>query len=181
MSLLPFIRPWSGSGYRHIPERAASPIDRRALALAGIGEDNRWNAPGEPTLYLASDPGVAVAEWGRHFGVVVPSALAPSSRKRRLFRLTVELTGVLDLRQPEVCAELDLADDLTWCLDRDLSRSVAAFVRRATVAVALIVPSVCFLDDRERGNIVLFLDRLPSEPSSYVRAVEPAGFLTAEP
>src|SRR4051812_16670198 len=35
--------------------------------LAGQSHENRWNVYGEPTLYLASDHRVAIADFARHF------------------------------------------------------------------------------------------------------------------
>ena len=36
-------------------------IDRLISTTGG-----RWSRPGQPTIYLAADPGVALAEFGRH-------------------------------------------------------------------------------------------------------------------
>ena len=65
MALDPLARPWSGAAFRHIP--AGSPVGVLDFRFAGRSADNRWNAQGEPTVYLASDRGVALAELARHF------------------------------------------------------------------------------------------------------------------
>jgi len=43
-----------------------------------------------------------------------------------------------------------------WCLDQETSRDVAAWLRYEAGVDGLIVPSVAFLDDPSRGNIVVF-------------------------
>ena len=65
MHLSAHLAGWSGDAYRHIPK--TSPFDVLDFRFAGLGADNRWNTPGQPTLYLAGDEGVLIAEWGRHF------------------------------------------------------------------------------------------------------------------
>jgi len=54
------VAPWSGDALRHIP--AGSPFDVLDFRFAGLGAENRWNDPGQPTLYLAGDAGVAEIE-----------------------------------------------------------------------------------------------------------------------
>lgn len=89
MALDAFPRPWSGPAFRHIP--ASSPIGVLDFRFAGRSADNRWNEPGEPTVYLASDRGVALAELARHFH----EAPVPPARlqlvERAVFRLEVTI------------------------------------------------------------------------------------------
>jgi RES domain-containing protein len=59
------LAPWTGLAYRHIP--AGSPYSVLDFRFAGSSSDNRWNVAGEPTLYLAGDYGVVLAEYARHF------------------------------------------------------------------------------------------------------------------
>ena len=56
--------PWIGTAYRHV----AAANDRNVLdfRFAGQQANNRWNDQGQPTLYLAGDPGILIAECGRH-------------------------------------------------------------------------------------------------------------------
>ena len=131
--------------------------------LAGSRRAQRWSDAGAPTIYLASDAGVALAEWGRH--VPLDERREPSA----LWRVPVALPRVVDLR---VLAGEELqalgaaaglstigdADGADWCLDADRARDLGAWLRYAARLHGLIVPSVAFLDDRSRGNIVIFID-----------------------
>ena len=45
-------------------------------------------------------------------------------------------------------------------LDPVAARALGTFVRSALDAEAIWVPSVAFLDRRDQGNLVIFLDRL---------------------
>lgn len=67
MALSAHLRSWSGTALRHIP--AGVRFDVLDFRFAGRGADNRWNKPGHPTLYLAGDEGVIIAERGRRFAV----------------------------------------------------------------------------------------------------------------
>jgi RES domain-containing protein len=73
------IMPWTGAAYRHISARANP--DVLDFGFVGLNTDNRWNTAAEPSLYLAGDPGVIIAEWGAISGTAVPrvSAKRPSS------------------------------------------------------------------------------------------------------
>ena len=61
MTLSRYLQRWSGTALRHIP--AGSPYDVLDFRFAGRGTDNRWNQSDSPTLYLAGDEGVLIAEW----------------------------------------------------------------------------------------------------------------------
>ncbi|MDQ3542133.1 MAG: RES family NAD+ phosphorylase, partial [Chloroflexota bacterium] len=145
-------RPWLGTAYRHIP--SGGNRDVLDFRHAGRQPDNRWNASGEPTLYLAGDPGILIAEWGRHFPVVFDDALQPVTVERTVFRLSLRLQRVVDLRSH---AAVKHAVTSPWFLDRDVTRAVARSVRAAGTAQALIVPSIAFLDDLTRWNLVVFI------------------------
>ncbi len=166
-------RPWSGIGVRHIP--ANSRFGVLDLRFAGRSADNRWNYRGEPTLYLASDRAVALAEFARHFEEDRSPGAAQGAVERAVFRLALSLEAVLDLRTPEVQHSLSLRDAPGCFLDREIARATAAFLRRTTSAQALFVPSMAFLDDPERWVLVVFLDKLPTDPAQFVSSVEPAG------
>ena len=165
---------WSGDAYRHIPY--ASPFDVLDFRFAGLGADNRWNAPGQPTLYLAGDEGVLIAEWGRHFSVNRTPALQQKTVERSMYRLHLALDAVLDLRDEAVCRAFSLEDAPLCFLDRELARAVATFIRVSTTAQGMLVPSVSFLDQPDRWCLVIFLDKLP-DPRTFISSVTPCGLL----
>jgi RES domain-containing protein len=138
-------------------------------SLAGLATDNRWNAAGERTFYLAGDLGVALAEYARHLQLDV--GLAPSSLlERAVYQVHVDLSGILDLRDTRVRSAIGLHGGLSQFLDRDVARASALFLRRTTSAEGLLVPSVAFLDDAERWNLVIFLEKLPPDVSTFMTA-----------
>jgi RES domain-containing protein len=171
------IRPWGGVGVRHIP--ADSPYGVLDTRFAGRVGDNRWNRAGDPTFYIASDRGVALAEFARHFRARQDPALAPLAVERALYQLSVEVHALLDLREPTVRATLGLHGGARRFLDAEVARATATFIRRTTSAEALLVPSVAFLDDPARWNLVLFLEKLPPDLSMFIEAT-PAGTFRIE-
>ena len=74
--------------------------------FAGQGAGNRWNRPGEPTLYLASDVDVALVEYGRHLGSGFAPTASANTRRRALFRYEIQLERLLDVRDLQTCAVL---------------------------------------------------------------------------
>lgn len=169
----PVSHPWIGTAYRHIPVgRSRDVLDFR---LAGRQPDNRWNAPGEPTLYLAGDPGILIAEWGRHFPAVFDEAMLPAAIERSVFRLSLRLECVVDLRDPASIADRVPDSATTWFTNRDLARLVAHSFRAQGTVQALIVPSIAFLDDPTRWNLVVFLDALPADTSTWITHTEYVG------
>jgi RES domain-containing protein len=115
-------------------------------------DGNRWSRPGEPTIYLGSDTAVALAEFARHLEPESPVV-------GRLWTVDVQLDCIVDLRDADAGVDPALPDDPRWPLDPERCRSLAAGFR-VRGAQGLIVPSVAFLDHRERWNLVLFADRL---------------------
>jgi RES domain-containing protein len=166
------LRPWRGVGLRHIP--AGSPFRILDTRFAGRVGDNRWNAAGEPTLYLASDRAVALAEFARHLRERQDAALGPFVIERAVYQLELELGAVLDLRAAAVRSALGLRGGVRRFLDAEVARATATYVRRTTPAEALLVPSMAFLDDPRRWNLVLFLDTLPQDLATMAQAT-PAG------
>ena len=171
------IRPWGGVGVRHIP--ADSPYGVLDTRFAGRVGDNRWNRAGDPTLYIVSDRGVALAEFARHFKERQDQALAPVAVERALYQLSVEVQALLDLREPAVPATLGLHGGGRRFLDAEVARATATFIRRTSSAEALLVPSVGFLDDATRWNLVLFLEKLPPDLSTFIKAT-PVGTFRIE-
>jgi RES domain-containing protein len=172
------IRPWGGVGVRHIP--ANSPFGVLDTRFAGRVGDSRWNQVGDPTFYIASDKGVALAEFARHFQERQDAALGALAIERALYELEVRVQALLDLRQPVVRRALGLHGGIRRFLDIEVARATASFIRRTTSAEALLVPSVAFLDDPSRWNLVLFLDKLPPDLSQFIR-VTPAGTFRVAP
>lgn len=179
MAIEPFLQPWSGLAYRHIP--ADSPYGVLDFRFAGLGTTNRWNVPGERTLYLAGDRAVAIAEFARHvrddygqFARLLP--------EHRLFRLEIAIDLTLDLRDAALVQQLSLHNAPTGFLDRLVARAVAGFLRATTPAQAILVPSVPFLDDPRRCLVVCFLDKLPPDLTQWIASVQAEGaFSLKEP
>jgi RES domain-containing protein len=172
-----FIRPWEGTGIRHIP--AGSRFDVLDTRFAGLARDNRWNEPGSPTFYVASDLGVAVAEFGRHMAEERDGAGARLVQERAVYRLEVRVRALLDLRDPQVRGALGLQGGARRFLDVAVARATANYVRRTTAADALLVPSVAFLDDPARWNLVLFLEKFPPDLSTFITATYDGTFSVA--
>ncbi len=155
MPLGPFLRRWTGAAFRHIP--AGAQFDVLDFRYAGRGGDNRWNEVGEPTLYLAGDVGVAIAEFGRHFEVNRTPELASETIERMVYRLDLAVDTVLDLRRPEVWDALSLANAPTCFLDIASARATARFVRTTTAAQGIVVPSAAFIEQLDRSCLSCFL------------------------
>jgi RES domain-containing protein len=120
------------------------------LAQDDDGQD-RWGVPGEKTVYLASDTGVALAEYARHWDA--------ESRACRIVQLHLSPVSVLDLRTRAVRAAVGL-DQPDALLDRARTRRLSRDARALGRSQGLIVPSVAFLDEDDRYNVVLFPERL---------------------
>ena len=173
MTLARHLQGFAGAALRHIP--SGSPFDVLDFRYAGRGADNRWNEPGHPTLYLAGDEGVLIAEWGRHFATNRTAQLQQLTVERSTFTLALSIDYVLDLRSEEVCNALSL-ESAPYCFaDINIARATAHFVRSTTDAQALLVPSMGFLDDLERWCLVTFLEKLPPDPRSFISSVTPRG------
>ena len=173
MAIDAWLAPWSGVAYRHIA--MGSPYGVLDFRFAGLGQDNRWNEPGEPTLYLAGDIGVVIAELGRHFRHDRDPSLASALVERTVYRLELELDRVLDLRDVDVCRAIGLQDTPVCFLDRDVARATARYLRRTTPTQAILAPSVATLDQPGRWNLVLFLEKLPADAARFVRSVHVEG------
>jgi RES domain-containing protein len=159
--------------WRHIP--AGSPFGVLDFRFAGRAAENRWNEPGQPTLYLAGDEGVLIAEWGRHFATQRSAQLRQMTVERSTFSLELSIDHVLDLRREEVCRSLSIENAPYCFVEMEIARATAHFIRRTTEAQALLVPSMGFLDDLERWCLVAFLEKLPSDPRRFISSVTPRG------
>jgi hypothetical protein len=123
---------------------AAVALDRASgwstPALVSV-EGNRWSRSGQPTIYLAGDPAVAIAELARHMPIgqwAVPASV---------WTLDVHLEAVVDLRTA----------DGTWTLDAERCRDMASDLRRRGTQ-GLLVPSIAFLDRPDRADLVVFAE-----------------------
>ena len=170
--LEPFIQPWSGYAVRHIPESATDVFDFRYAARAA---DNRWNTQGNPTLYLASEKDVALAEWARHLNVDRSVSLI-NAQRRRVFRLQVRLDFCLNLCNREVWQVWSLNNAPDSFKDKKYSRAIADFIRQTTRVQGIIVPSVAFLDDLSKWCLVIFLEKLVENPRHFLLEAEEDGF-----
>jgi RES domain-containing protein len=175
----PFVRPWVGPACRHVPDRADTDI--LDVRFAGTGPASRWNEPGEPTLYLAGDHGVAIAEFARHYDANRRPPAGGGATMRRLYDLQVAVDRTLDLRDTRLLAALSLPDAPACFLDRAVCRAVAGFLRTTTAAQALLVPSVAFLDDPNRWVLALFLDKLPGDVGRFLPTVRANGTFGIDP
>ena len=174
MALDKRLKSWSGVGYRHVPSHvdATKVLD---FSRAGLAPNNRWNAAGEPTLYVAGDVGTAIAEWARHYGEDRGPGLAQDVVERTVYRLELIVDRVLDLRDARLWTDL-LLDNAPYCfLDRAIARATAQFLRRTTPTQALLAPLVAMLDKPDRWVMVLFLEKLPTDPVRFITAVRAEG------
>lgn len=176
-SLAEHIRPWAGTAFRHIPADAG--YDIRDLRFAGRRSSGRWHWQGQPTLYLASDSAVAVAEFARHLALD-RGGVAVAAR-RAVYELGVRLDRAIDLRDQRVL-KLIGRDDAPECwLDPRIARAVATFFRDSLALQGLLVPSVAHLDDPDRFNVVCFLENLPDTPRSFLPRARRRTTVTVEP
>jgi hypothetical protein len=172
MSLHDQIQRWTGTGYRHLSDQARDVLDFRYAALSS---ENRWYVAGEPTLYIAGDVGVAIAEYGRHFQEQRTPELTIGTHRRIVYRLEMRFEQLIDLRQSATWDAISLAGAPTCSLHKRAARATAAYLRYTTPAQALLVPSVAFLDQLNRWCLVLFLEKLPADPHAFIMAVRVEG------
>lgn len=176
-SLADLVRPWEGSAYRHIPADAG--LDVRDLRFAGRRSDGRWHWRGQPTLYLASDAGVAIAEFARHLALDRGGGVLPA--RRAVYQLGVRLDRTIDLRDAAVL-ELIGRDDAPRCwLDPRIARAVATFFRDALRVEAILVPSIAHLDRPSRFNVVCFLENLAPNPRTFLPRARRRATVSVEP
>jgi len=176
-SLPDLVRPWAGTAFRHIPADAG--YDVRDLRYAGRRSDGRWHWRGQPTLYLASDSGVAIGEFARHLAVDRGGAVVAA--RRTIHELGVRLDRTIDLRDTAILRLIG-RDDAPGCwLDPRIARAVATFFRDSLDVQAVLVPSVVHLDEPERYNVVCFLENLPDTPRSFLPRARRRATVTVEP
>lgn len=162
-----------GVAFCHVP--ADEPI--RLEKLVTDADDDRWNEAGQPTVYLATELPIALIELARHLDV----GPRDGPVRRRLLGLDLELDSLADLRRPEVRSALEAPDDVEAFRDRPMARGVAGRLRGTGRWCGLLVPSMGFLDDPARGNLVLFVEHLGGEVAPLVRAQHEAGIVELRP
>jgi hypothetical protein len=153
---------------------------RHPFQFAGRARTNRWNGVGERTLYLAGDSGVAIGEFARHYDADRTATIRRESTVQRIYSMIVTLDAVLDLRDVRVVAEPSLHTPYCF-LDRSIARATAQLVRRVTPARGILTPSMAFLEDPNRWVLVLFLEKLPDDPHTYLASVEVDGVFCVDP
>jgi len=121
-------------------------------AMLVSAKRNRWSSEGQPTIYASSDAGVALAEYGRHRRQPATVTVA--------WEIELTLERAVDLRSFEARAALGIPDEATWVLDADRCQWLASTLRADGRVDGLLVPSVAFLDQPDRWNAVIFVDRL---------------------
>lgn len=171
------IRPWSGPAFRHIPAEGAH--DVRDLRFAGRRGAGRWHWQGQRTLYLASDAGVAIGEFARHLAVDRGGSVTPA--RRAVYEVRLDVDRALDLREQSVLAMIGRDDAPACWLDERIARATATFFRDTLDVQALIVPSVAYLDDPGRFNIVAFLENLPERVRTFLPRARRRSTVTVEP
>lgn len=165
-----FIKPWHGTAVRHIPDGN----DVLDFSLCGLSSENRWNLPGEPTLYLAGSKQVALGEYSRHYKENRSPKLYKTIQKRRIWNLELSLNKTVDLCDPLVFGEFP---DAPGCFKNiKNARSVVALFRNMYKVEAVFVPSMVFLDDLTKWCLVLFLENLPLETDNYIVHVKKEGY-----
>lgn len=174
---------WINPTYRHVASsRPEDVVDTTASAVRGSG---RWNSRGEHTLYLAGDQALAIAEFARHLEHR-PAALVRPLRPRFIFQVDVRLARVIDLRHSATGKALDLDPDPAWIRDLTRTREIARWLRQETETEAIVVPSVAFLDDTSRWNLVVFREKLATWPEPAITVgpitglIDPAALLGVE-
>lgn len=173
MALQDLMQPWRGYAVRHIPDKL---YDIYNFSYCGKSNENRWNVAGERTLYLAREKDVALAEYARHLAIDRTPQLAALVNRRKVYRFTVVLDHVLDLREPEICTSLSLQNAPFCFKEFSIARATANFIRQTTPTQGILVPSMAFLDRLEQWCLVLFLEKLPEDTRQFLPEVAEDGF-----
>jgi hypothetical protein len=160
---------FAGDAFRSVPGDRPFDLD----ALVSQDDDNdRWNRPGEPTIYLALDAGVALAEAGRHM-----NEQEGTDGCQLLVKLRLEVDGLVDLRDAATRRDLGIEGGPAAFLDRQRARELAGRLRRRPGCRGLIAPSMALVDHPTRGNLVIFAERLPNGARDIVLGHEEVGRL----
>ncbi len=170
MSVADHVFPFRGMGWRHVP--AGTPFGPLDTRIAARSSENRWNLAGEPTLYLARDPGLVIAEFGRHIRTNRNESLVEVIRPRQHYRIELALDQVIDLRSAESRSALGLDADPAVFVYLDIARSTAGFLRHAIGVEAILAPSMALFDQPRSWMMALFIENLGDGPDGCVVQVE---------
>jgi RES domain-containing protein len=152
------------------PARVDSTLTRRVPLLSLIGhkplqflytsgKPNRFNLPRTNCLYFSDTEATAKAEW--------ELTLVGAARKRpcAVFFARVQLSRVIDLLDPKVCAKLDLSTQevfAEWRTTIDpIATQILGEAAKAAAFVGIRYPSnAAQLAKFNGANIVIFVDNL---------------------
>ena len=154
--------PWAGVTWRNHGRRYGPTDPGGSRLISGRyhrAPDRFPNDPCWPALYLSLSDGGAIAELTRR---LEPTTLA-GLNNRRLTRIRVSLSVVLDLRDPLVLG-LALAD-VTNDYDYSITQEIAATALRRGVE-GLLVPAASLVS----ANLVILVDNLL--PSSLIEPLD---------
>jgi RES domain-containing protein len=153
-----FVAPWSGDLLRHRPKGSTrSVLDDSYL---GQVDNNRWSVRGVRAYYFALDRGIIAAEHARHIEADLPAGHAERI-EREVFRVPVSLARTLDLTDARVVAAMGADPINTWILDIPKTQAAGSYLlSQAPGLQGILVPSVAFLDDHARFNVVVYRDTI---------------------
>jgi hypothetical protein len=165
--------------YRAIP--GAPKNDPFDPSFAARSDQNRWNVRRDATLCVAGDPRVLAAEWARHVQVEeLASGLRRTAKPRRIYEIDAMIDLVVDLRNLVVCDALELVEaPLCFLHDESFCQRIATRLRRQSEAREILARSKALLDQPERWVIVIFADKLPTYPASFLTSIRAHGTLPA--
>jgi RES domain-containing protein len=165
----PALVAFHGAAYRASPGDQPFEVD---AIVSDDGDGDRWNRPGEPTIYLALDPGVALAEAGRHM-----NDQEGTQGCQLLVSLEIRVDGLVDLRDAAVRRDLGIEGGPAAFLDRQRARELAGRLRRLPDCRGILAPSMALIDQPARGNLVVFAEKLVNGPRDIVLGHEEVGRL----
>ena len=153
-----FVAPWSGDLLRHRPKGSTrSVLDDSYL---GQVDTNRWSVRGVRAYYFALDRGIIAAEHARHIEADLPAGKAERI-EREVFRVPVSLERTLALTDPRVVAAIGADPINSWILDLAKTQAAASYLLSQVPGLqGIVVPSVAFLDDHARFNVVVYRDAI---------------------
>jgi len=175
--LSPFEKTWKGIGFRHIPVKADG-MKLDPLNFKYCYGNHRWSAAKQWTFYLAEGVDILTVEWRRHQAESRSPKLAMNANKREVFEIRVAKILTIDLRDANVLKTLGGKGAPNCFLDKGKARKEADFIRLHSDAQAIFVPVIGFLDHIDKWNLVIFLEKLGSDPTKFFKA-KSLGFLQA--
>ena len=87
-------------------------------------------------------------------------ALIEAEHGASVGRATGDVDTLLDVRDPAASASIGLSKIDDWIGEIDRTQATARYVRQHADVQGLLVPSMGFLDDAARWNVVVYLDRI---------------------